>query len=51
MPINFNGIEIGAILTTIQKKKMIVRAVLVSHLRNQILDKDSAKDPRVCADF
>ena len=35
MPINFNEVEIGAIL--------------VNHLRNQILDKDSAKDPRVCA--
>ena len=47
--INRSEAEIGAVLTTIRKKKIIVRAVLVNHLRNQILDKDSARDPRVCA--
>jgi len=35
MYINFNEVEIGAIL--------------VNHLRSQVLDKDSAKDLRLCA--
>ncbi len=35
MAINFNRVEIGAIL--------------VNHLRNQILDKDSARGLRACA--
>ncbi len=49
MPTNSNEVEIGAALTTIREKKIIVRTVLVDHLRDQILDKDSARDPRVCA--
>jgi len=51
MLINSNEVEIGAVLANIPKKKMKARTVLVNHLRNQILDKDSARDSIVCALF
>ena len=41
--------EIGAVLANIPKKKMKARTVLVNHLRNQVLDKDRARDLRLCA--
>jgi len=47
MPIHFNEVEIGAVLAAFLKMK--VRTVLVNHLRNQVLDKDSVRDPRTCA--
>ena len=43
IPINRSGAETGAVLTTIQEKKIKVRAVLVNHLRKQISGKDSLK--------
>lgn len=51
MPINFSEVEIGAVLVTILKKKMKIRIVLVNYLKDQILDKDNARDLRGCATF
>jgi hypothetical protein len=51
MPINFNEVEIGAALAIILKEKIKARTVRVNPLGNQVLDKDSAKDPRICALF
>ena len=49
IPINFNLVENGAVPATILKRKMKARTVRVNHLRNQVLDKDSAGGPRACA--
>lgn len=55
IPINHNIAVIGAAQVAINEKETKtwaeIGAVLAGHLRDKVLGKDSAKDPRVCALF